>query len=93
MLFEYIDKEKIKVIYSEILEKELEKAPDRVRLTLDGIKDIEYVEPNKDALNLAKLYIKEGALVEKSFNDAYHIAITTVERANVIVSWNFKHIG
>ena len=27
-----------------------------------------------------------------SLNDAYHIAIATVNRMDVLVSWNFKHI-
>ena len=27
-----------------------------------------------------------------SLNDAYHIAIASVHRLDVLVSWNFKHI-
>lgn len=92
MLFDYIDQKKIKVICSEVLEEELERAPDRVRLTLEKLRDVEYVKTSQDAVNLAAMYVREGALTEKGINDAQHIAIATVARANVIVSWNFKHM-
>lgn len=41
---------------------------------------------------LAKAYLTEGITSEKNLADAQHIAIATVCRANVLVSWNFKHI-
>jgi hypothetical protein len=36
--------------------------------------------------------LKEGVIAENSLLDARHIAIATVERVDVLVSWNFKHI-
>ena len=92
MLFEYIRKEEIKIMYSRVLERELRKAPDNVRATISQVKNLEYIRLDKDIVNLAETYIKEGALKEKSANDAYHIAIATARRADVIVSWNFKHM-
>jgi len=41
---------------------------------------------------LAETYIAEKTLGKASLNDAYHIAIATINRINVLVSWNFKHI-
>ena len=41
-------------------------------------------------------YIKRGdsanMLGDVSMDDAYHIAIATINRIDVLVSWNFKHI-
>ena len=37
-------------------------------------------------------YIEEGALTLKSYNDALHIALATLNNADVLASWNFKHI-
>ncbi|MEK6615762.1 MAG: hypothetical protein AABZ32_06590 [Bacteroidota bacterium] len=37
-------------------------------------------------------YIVEGALTNKSYNDALHIALGTIYNADVLASWNFKHI-
>jgi len=44
-------------------------------------------------LELAALYIKEGALTEKSLNDTQHIAIATISGVSAIISWNFKHMA
>ena len=45
-----------------------------------------------DAIKLAEIYITEGALTNKSYNDALHIALATLNNADVLASWNFKHI-
>ena len=45
-----------------------------------------------EAIKLAEIYITEGALTNKSYNDALHIALATLNNADVLASWNFKHI-
>ena len=42
--------------------------------------------------DLAKLYIKEGALRDRDYNDAVHIASATISSASVLIRWNFKHM-
>lgn len=42
---------------------------------------------------LADRYIASGALPGKMRSDAEHIATATVLRANVLVSWNFRHMA
>lgn len=46
----------------------------------------------QEALRLAELYISEGVIHSANLLDAEHIAIATLNRADVLVSWNFKHI-
>ena len=46
--------------------------------------------PESDSL--AKQYIAEGVIDESSLADCKHIAIATLTNADVLVSWNFKHI-
>ena len=41
---------------------------------------------------MAETYVNEKALGKASLNDAYHIAIASVNRLDCLVSWNFKHI-
>jgi hypothetical protein len=41
---------------------------------------------------LAKRYIAEGVVGESSLDDCRHIALATLANADVLVSWNFKHI-
>ena len=91
-LIEYIIQEDIEVVISNILEEELEKAPKRVRLILSRLRNISNVKLDIDASKLAQLYIEEGALGKKSLNDARHIAIATIQKVDVVVSWNFKHM-
>lgn len=66
----------------EIWEKILE-VPSNYQITI-GITD--------EAINLVETYINEGALTNKSYNDALHIALATLNNADVLASWNFKHI-
>lgn len=93
-IFNELEKGKMTIIVSDVLLFELEGAPDNVRNVLKNVSpgNIEYVFLNEESLALAGRYIKEGAVAKKSISDARHIAISTVERVNVFLSWNFKHI-
>ena len=52
----------------------------------------EFVTETEETVSLAEHYVKEGVLTEKNKIDAIHIAIATINRVDVIVSWNFKHM-
>ena len=41
---------------------------------------------------LAKLYVREGLVPWKYFADALHIAAAVLGGADILVSWNFKHL-
>lgn len=45
-----------------------------------------------DVEELAKEYIRHGAVPEGYPEDAYHIAIATINEMDCLLSWNFKHI-
>jgi predicted nucleic acid-binding protein len=47
---------------------------------------------SSEAEHLAALYVSEGIIPKKYSADALHIAITTVNNLDVIVSYNFRHI-
>lgn len=53
---------------------------------------VETVALGEEALGLADGYLLEGVLGAKHVIDARHIAIASVERVDVLASWNFKHI-
>jgi len=50
------------------------------------------IEQNEDSKEGGDKYIDTGILTRKSLNDAYHIALASVNRLDLLVSWNFKHI-
>ena len=82
------------LVISDLTLKELEGAPPDVRNLVEEIpeENREYVVLNDEARGLARHYIEEGVVSEGYLVDAQHIAIATVSRVDVLVSWNFKHI-
>lgn len=46
----------------------------------------------QEAVDLANLYTKQGAIPEKELEDALHIAIATVNSIDSLASWNYRHI-
>ncbi len=87
-------KGEFQAVISDITQLELKNAPDKVKAILKKIPkgNIEYVEITKDATELTKIYISEGVLTKTKIVDAQHIAIATINKVDLIVSWNFKHI-
>jgi len=81
-------------VISELTTLELKDAPQEVRDIIREIpeENIDYEELTEDAVNLARKYIVEGVIGEGKLVDAEHIAIATLNRVDVLVSWNFRHI-
>ena len=94
LLFKEFSSGKKRIVVSDLVLFELEGAPEDVKDVLHGIPQgsIEYVFLNEESLSLAGNYLKEDVIAENSLADARHIAIATIERVDVLVSWNFKHI-
>ncbi len=94
LLFEKIKLEKNICIYSDLTERELTNAPVSVRNYFKTIpKDnMERVVVNDEILLLASKYIQEKVVGKTSFDDCVHIATATVNKADILISWNFKHI-
>lgn len=82
------------LVISDLTLRELEEAPANVRNLVEEIPEEgkEYVILNDEARELAHRYIEEGVVSEGYLVDAQHIAIATVNRVDVLVSWNFRHI-
>lgn len=49
-------------------------------------------ETVNEASALAEEYLTAGVIGSAHLEDARHIATATVQRVDVLVSWNFKHI-
>jgi predicted nucleic acid-binding protein len=93
-LFDQIKNRGIKILYSEITKNELINAPEKVKDFIKGLPDnsFDYVEITDEALDLADKYIQENVVGKSSREDCIHIALATLNRADVLVSWNFRHI-
>ncbi len=94
ILMEKVKLGQIKAVISEVTESEIMKARQEIRDFYTSLpKDsIEFVEITKDSVFLADNYIQEKVVGKTSRNDCLHIGIATVNRVDILVSWNFKHI-
>lgn len=93
-LFHRIENKDFIIYFSEVNETELILAPQHIKdVKLKIPADcIHYIEIDEEVEELAQTYIREKALGKSSENDAYHIALASVNRVDCLVSWNFKHI-
>jgi predicted nucleic acid-binding protein len=92
--FKKILKDKIKIMISEVLELEIYRAPVFIQNFYNAFPNelIERIELTEEIKKLADTYIKENIVGKTSKADCQHIALATVYKADVLVSWNFKHI-
>ena len=93
-LFERIQKGEFTILFSTVTQEELELAPDPVKeLVIDLRADqTEFLELNSESVGLAQEYISEKVVGHTSYADCLHIALATINRADLLISWNFKHI-
>ena len=93
-LFRQIRDSEIRIIYSEVTERELVNAPEKIKeLVRDLPKEVvDFVELTEETIDLAQAYISEKVVGKTSFDDCLHIALATIHKADYLVSWNFRHI-
>jgi predicted nucleic acid-binding protein len=84
----------VTVVVSTELLRELGSAPAAVRREFDDIPDelLESISVDAEVEALADAYVAAGVLGKASRSDAIHVAAATVAAADLIVSWNFRHI-
>ena len=93
-LFDKIKRGEIIVIYSNLLEKELQNALEKVKEAIKTLpsENVEYIEITDESIDLAQKYVDENVVGKSSFENCLHIVLATLTRADIIVNWNFKHI-
>lgn len=94
LLFVRFANKEFDVFFSEVNETELSLAPKHIQDLKNLIPEecYKYLELNAEAKELAETYVNEKVLTQSSLNDAFHIAIASVNRLDCLISWNFKHI-
>ena len=85
---------RVVLLVSDLLVRELEPAPEPVRALLAALPAdaAEIVMLSEESEALRDAYLAAQIIGPSARNDAAHIAIATVARADAIVSWNFRHI-
>lgn len=81
-------------LISRLTHDELERAPRPVQDVLSALPTahVEDVEVGPEMTALAEAYLDAQVVGPASRYDALHVAAATVAKADVLVSWNFRHI-
>lgn len=89
LLFTKVELGLVTCVYSDLTEKELTGSPQIVKDYFNKLKNKERVIVSDDAFTLAKEYLAEKVVGETSFDDCLHIAAATLNKVDILVSWNF----
>jgi len=93
VFFDAVKNGSFKLITSELVREEIQAAPQKVlKLFEQFLTMAEIAEITDAVLKLQQSYVQAGIVSEKYATDAMHVALATVSKADLIVSWNFKHI-
>jgi len=93
-LFEMANEKKFTLVISSLTLSELDLAPPHIKVFFNKLdnSNIELISSSEESKSLANNYIAENVVGVTSFDDCHHIAIVTISKVDILVSWNFKHI-
>lgn len=79
---------------SPLVVRELERSEEPRRSAyLNLIRDVPQYEISEEAAILAEGYVSRGIFHRKYIADALHVAIASVNKADLLVTWDFGHIA
>jgi len=81
-------------ILSDVLAAEIQDAPEAVRRKYEDLTRSEhkFVVVTQETIELAEAYQRREILTPKFYDDGLHIALASIAEADLLVSWNFRHI-
>ncbi len=94
-LFEAVREKRVVPLISDMLIAELARAPRRVQDVLSEVLrggSFERLEAGDVTAALQEAYLSARVVTENYADDALHVAHATLAKADVVVSWNFKHL-
>lgn len=85
---------RVRPVLSDVLAAELAGAPVAVQAVYADLRTMapQLIGTSPEALALLAAYERATVLGPRYRNDMLHIALATVAEADVLVSWNFRHI-
>jgi predicted nucleic acid-binding protein len=67
--------------------------PEQARRRLEVLKVLTFVQPSREAEDLAQAFRAAGALPPNAQTDAAHLAIATAASADYLLTWNSRHLA
>ena len=91
--FEQVRWGRFQLVTSPLVRSEIAPAPQEVQGLFNDLSPLtEIVDPSREALELRAAYVSAGIVTPKWAADALHVALATVAKCSLVVSWNFRHI-
>jgi predicted nucleic acid-binding protein len=79
---------------SQLVVRELERTSEPRRSSyLNLIRDLPRYEVSEEVAILAEGYVSRGIFHRKYIGDALHVAVASVNKADMLVTWNFGYIA
>ena len=71
------------------------KTEEKRKANADFLQTIQYTElpENKEAENLAWIYVIDGVLSDNHIDDLEHVAYAVVSRCDYVITWNMGHLA
>lgn len=92
--FDEVRAGKYKIVFSMITAGELDQAPTQVRRLVSDLPpgSVERLVFTREMADLRDAYLEAGVVGVRWIDDAAHVAAATVARADLLISWNFRHL-
>ena len=88
------ERRKCDVFISDVVLKEARKGnPDRAKARLELLEGIPVVAESAESMALTQVLLAAHALPQNSTTDAAHISIAAIHRADIVLTWNCRHIA
>jgi predicted nucleic acid-binding protein len=76
-----------------VLEEAASGDPQAAQVRLDVLNAMTFLETTADAMALAEILVKAGALPENAADDALHIALAAAHGIPYLLTWNCRHLA
>ncbi len=91
--FDQVNEGRFQLLTSALVSAELRNAPKAVQAWFGRFEPVlELITASEEVLALRNAYLTAGVVAPRWINDALHVALATVHDAELIVSWNFRHM-
>jgi hypothetical protein len=93
-LLDTVRRGEMTLLVSDLLVDEILNAPAQVKEVFESLPaaGIEQILTGPESERLRDQYLAANVVGSASQDDAHHVALATIARADMIVSWNFRHI-
>ena len=81
------------VVSQTVLDEAMAGDSDAVARRMAVLEGVEVMELSEEARNLADALVRAHALPEKARTDALHVALDAVRGADLLLTWNCRHIA